>query len=423
MIFNACTGEDNPSAPIADETNMHMGHEYVDLGLPSGALWSSEELNVNGKHFFAWGETEPKETFFMNNYQLQNGRDSTLTKYCTRAEFGNNGFVDGLTELLPEDDPVVKHWGGKWQMPCWEEFEELSRCCVWERVDVEGGDSYYVGTSKMNGNKIFIPMTGAVRGDEVVYVNQGCCYWSSTLLTDSCGHVAAWQLAGRKNLDSNNYRYGKRTAGHIIRPVIPGNRASLKEAVDLGLPSGTKWAKTNIGAMWETSPGVYVAWGETKAKKMYNFGDYKYCNATNDDGTLKSLSKYVTYSTIGTVDNLTQLDCDDDVALQEWGNGWRMPTLTDFNELLKNCTITNDTVNNVAGTRFTGPNGNSIFLPWHGTMFNGKLEYPERAYYWSSTLDETDNKFGEGLFLSAKMQMRGRGFARCSGRLVRPVRK
>ncbi|MBQ1697388.1 MAG: hypothetical protein IIT83_10050 [Bacteroidales bacterium] len=190
--------------------------------------------------------------------------------------------------------------------------------------------------------------------------------------------------------------------------------------VDLGLPSGLKWATVNVGAAKMVQAGNFYAWGETETKEMYNFVDYKYCSATNADSTLKTLSKYVTESEWGSVDNLTQLDEADDVARQLWGNGWRMPTLADMNELLENCEHVNEAVNGVSGTRFIGINGNSIFLPWAGTMYNGELEYPARAYYWTSTLGE-DSRFGEGLFMSAKMCMRGNQFFRCSGRLVRPV--
>ena len=219
--------------------------------------------------------------------------------------------------------------------------------------------------------------------------------------------LSVFVLAASCDKDENNaYPYG----GH--------------DFVDLGLPSGLKWATMNVGASVMIQAGNFYAWGETETKQMYNFVDYKYCSETNADSTLKTLSKYVIEcesGSWGNIDNITQLDDGDDVARQLWGDGWRMPTWADMNELLEICNHANETVNGVSGTRFIGPNGNSIFLPWAGTMYNGELEYPARAYYWTSTLNADDCRYGEGLFLSAKFCMRGNGFFRCSGRLVRPV--
>ena len=447
--------EPNPE-PVTP--TLHEGHEYVDLGLPSGALWSAyEDVSVDGMHFFSWGETSPKAAFSKDAYLLQNGRDSALTKYCTMAQFGDNGFTDGLLELQPEDDPALYNWGGNWRMPNWEEWKEMFQNCTWNRFDydstaqayidsldnvytgelrVEPGISFFVGTSKNNGNKIIIPMTGAMIGTRVTSVNQGCAYWSSTLLTDSCNHVASWTMLGKGSLNGKCFVPGKRTVGHNVRAVIPGDRKKLwddAQMVDLGLPSGIKWAKTNIGALDNYKSGVYYAWGEIVPKKMYNFEDYKYCSEINADGSAKTLSKYILNEEWGAVDNIAVLEDGDDAAKQAWGNGWRMPTMEEVQELLDNCTHETVTLENVgnfnsktykeviSGTKFTGPNGNSIFLPWVGTMYNGELEYPERAYYWTSTLSADDSRWAEGLFMSAKMCQRGNQFFRCSGRLIRPV--
>jgi hypothetical protein len=414
-LFYACS--DNQDVPVNpdDIKPVHEGHEYVDLGFPSGALWSTEELCVNGSYFFAWGETDPRDYYTPADYTLQAGRDSTLTKYCTKAEYGLDGMIDGLMELLPEDDPVVKHWGGKWCMPNWNELKELYVGCTWQKLQNAKGETYFLGTSKYNGKEIIVPTTGAQVRDEVVHSEGGAFYWSSTLLTDSCNHVAG--LAFRA--DEKYFRDGKRTAGHCIRPVIPGRREVL-EMVDLGLPSGIKWARENLGAIRVSKPGLYYAWGETLPKVQYSFEDYKYCSATNEDGTLKTLTKYITDSQYGDVDNLTQLDGGDDVVQQTWGKGWRMPTLADVNELLDYCEQVIDTIDGVSGTTFIGPNGNKIFLPWAGTIYQGVLEYPTRGYYWSSTLG-SDPKCGEGLFISEKFVMLGNGFTRCSGRCIRPV--
>ena len=409
-LFYSCS--DNKDIPI-DDKPVHEGHEYVNLGLPSGALWSTEELSVNGSKFFSWGETDPKDYYSPDTYKF--GKDSMLTKYCTNANYGLDGKMDGLMDLLPEDDPVVKHWGGRWCMPNWNELVELYEGCTWQLLEDSEGHKYFLGKSKYNGKEIIVPSSGAMIMNGMVHSEGGAFYWSTTLLTDSCNHVAG--LAFRS--DGNYFRDGKRTAGHCVRPVIPGRREIL-DMVDLGLPSGIKWARKNIGAVRISKAGLYYSWGETMPKIQYDFTDYKYCSATNEDGTLKTLTKYITDSQYGDVDNLKLLADDDDVVRQVWGKGWHLPTLADVNELLDNCEKVNDIVDGQAGTSFIGPNGNKIFLPWAGTIYQGNLEYPTRGYYWSSTL-ASDDKFGEGLFLSEKYVMLGNGFTRCSGRCVRAV--
>ncbi|MBE6307686.1 MAG: DUF1566 domain-containing protein [Bacteroidales bacterium] len=149
-------------------------------------------------------------------------------------------------------------------------------------------------------------------------------------------------------------------------------------AVDLGLPSGLKWASCNVGATKPEEYGGYYAWGETEEKSDYSWSTYKYCN-----GTFNSMTKYCTSSSYGTVDNKTTLEAGDDVASVKWGGSWRMPTDEEQRELINNCTWTWTTLNGVEGYRVTGPNGNSIFLPAAG--YRGGTGGTS-GYYWSSSL-------------------------------------
>ena len=142
------------------------------------------------------------------------------------------------------------------------------------------------------------------------------------------------------------------------------------EAVDLGLPSGLKWASCNVGATKPEEYGGYYAWGETEEKSDYDWDTYKYCN-----GTSTSMTKYCTSSSYGTVDNKTTLEPTDDVATVKWGGSWRMPTKAEQDELRNNCTWTWTTLNGVNGYRVTGPNGNSIFLPAAGCRYGSEVRY------------------------------------------------
>ena len=108
-----------------------------------------------------------------------------------------------------------------------------------------------------------------------------------------------------------------------------GNNGSINghDYVDLGLPSGTKWATCNVGATIPEEYGNYYAWDESSTK---------------------------------------------------WGGSWRMPTKEEMEELMQNCIWKWTTQNNADGYKVIGSNGNSIFLP---ATKNGN----ERGHYWTSS--------------------------------------
>ena len=159
------------------------------------------------------------------------------------------------------------------------------------------------------------------------------------------------------------------------------------EYVDLGLPSGLKWATCNVGTTKPEEYGDYFAWGEVEPKTTYDWSTYKYCV---DDNVNLNLTKYCDNSSSGKdgfTDNKTVLDPEDDAAHVNWGGAWRMPTKAEQDELRNNCTWDWITQNGVKGYKVTGLNGNSIFLPAAGYMNEGTL-YCAGSYsgYWSSSL-------------------------------------
>jgi hypothetical protein len=177
-----------------------------------------------------------------------------------------------------------------------------------------------------------------------------------------------------------------------ITNYIMGNSEETKApvgavAVDLGLPSGTMWANMNVGAENPEDYGLYFAWGETTGYgtgtsdgHSFDWANYKWCNGSRDTQT-----KYCTDESYGTVDNKTVLDLEDDAAYVNWGEQWRMPTIDEINELLNNTTAEWTYVNEVCGRKFTGSNGNYIFLPAAGYRTDKK---------WMSYYDDQD-KNGE----------------------------
>ena len=190
------------------------------------------------------------------------------------------------------------------------------------------------------------------------------------------------------------------------------------EAVDLGLPSGTKWAAYNVGATKPEEYGGYYAWGETEEKSNYSWSTYKWCNGSDD-----TMTKYCTYSKYGTVDNKTTLDLEDDVAHVKWGGDWRMPTTEEQKELIDNCTWKWTTLNGVKGYKVTGPNGNSIFLPAAGYRYGTDVDSRGYlGYYWSGSLYSIGSYDAYYLLFDAS-NYDWSSYSRYYGRSVRPVSK
>ena len=181
-------------------------------------------------------------------------------------------------------------------------------------------------------------------------------------------------------------------------------------AVDLGLPSGTKWANMNVGATSVTDYGTYFAWGETSGltvvghsntiadvsiKTHFSWDTYAWCK-----GTYSTFTKYCptgkqgsywwdTSGSIVTADNKTQLELADDAARANWGGAWRMPTEGEFTELKNN--TDNEWVanyNGVAGYKFMKKSDHSvyIFLPAAGGRDGSSFLDQGSGDYWSSTL-------------------------------------
>ena len=211
-----------------------------------------------------------------------------------------------------------------------------------------------------------------------------------------------------------------------------GTTPSPVEYVDLGLPSGLKWAKCNLGASKPSDYGDYYAWGETAPKKIYNWVTYKWMKAGQSD------EKYITKYTIADGqteaiwydsarkfigDNKTVLDAADDAATQQLGSPWRMPTKVDIKELKDNCIWTRIEQDGVSGYQVEGPNGNVIFLPAAGARKGSGLQSAGTyGNYWSSSLDTAYSylarylSFDSGAHDWVSYQYRYYGYS------VRPVR-
>ncbi|MBQ0030457.1 MAG: hypothetical protein KBT32_08480 [Bacteroidales bacterium] len=168
--------------------------------------------------------------------------------------------------------------------------------------------------------------------------------------------------------------------------VTVSGKKGIHTYVDLGLPSGTKWATCNVGATRPTEYGDYFAWGEAKTKKDYDWNTYKWCK-----GSYNGLTKYNISSDYGTVDNKTVLDVEDDAATANMGEEWRIPTLDEYNELIKGCEwkwVENFNGSGVNGMLCTSKkNYATIFFPAAGHRNDTDLSNAGcRGDYWLSSL-------------------------------------
>ena len=197
----------------------HKGHEYVDLGLPSGLKWATCNVGANTPeeygYYFAWGEVEPKTTYDWSTYEY--GTDwNQLTKYCNKSDYGKDGFTDNKTVLDPEDDAATANWGGAWRMPTKAEQDELREKCTWTWTTQNGVKGYKV-TSKINGRSIFLPAAGCRIGSSLYCADSEGYYWSSSLYLESVNY--AYFVSFTSNYVSRN-RDG-RCYGQSVRPVCP----------------------------------------------------------------------------------------------------------------------------------------------------------------------------------------------------------
>ncbi len=506
----------------------YAGHDYVDLGLPNGTKWANMNIGAEntvdyGDHF-AWGETTPKENYNWETYQYCNGSGTTLTKYCSNAEYGDNGFTDSLITLEAADDAANASWGAEWRMPTHEEIQELiDNCtCTWTKQNGVNGRLF----TGRNGNSIFLPAAGTQGSNGVRDVGSYGTYWASSLYTAIPSDAWRFIFYSGNQLFDNDYRYEGLSVRAVYRPsptvatnstdnitlttatlhgsiikigtsnviergfIYGVNRGNLTDTVqsetgttefsasitgldagttyyyrayatnsdetgygeiksfntpagelsdhyyvNLGLPSGTMWATTNIGATTPNEYGDYFAWGETSPhysvngtdttwldgyEQGYSWANYRYCNG--NENTLTKYCNDAEYGNNGFTDSLITLEATDDAAAVNWGEEWRMPTKAEFDELLYNSTQEWTVQNGVTGLLITGYNGGTIFLPAASWRDNDSLGNDGTGCYWSSSLytDTTNNAWYNYLYSN---NYNPSNYPRYVGLPIRPVYK
>jgi len=229
MCLSACSGD----------KGSENGHEWVDLGLPSGTKWATCNIGADNPqdygNYYAWGETTTKETYNWETYKYgtydYDGDYSKLTKYNPS---------DSKTTLDLSDDAAAANWGGKWRMPTKIQQDELFNECYWvwtesyNNSNVKGYIVYKAKSSSDKGKKIyssgapsssytlsdahiFLPAAGFRSYGDLNFAGSDGYYWSSSLYAgDPDG---AWDVSFGSDVGNNN---GNRYYGQPVRAVIPG---------------------------------------------------------------------------------------------------------------------------------------------------------------------------------------------------------
>ena len=407
----------------------HIGdYSYVDLGLPSGTKWSTYYVGAKTPLergvSVEWGETTEKSSHKWATYKWSivddDGNLTGLTKYVDT--------VDKKNVLDAEDDVAAAMWGENWRMPSVDEFRELYEGCDWKFIKKkasDGNNSFgVIGTSKYNKHTIFL-YTGGFSS------NKQTNLWTNSLDEENEKAVSAqfsednmtfpsvsrfWNKYVRavvssadavqtvssmivNKIDGKSFAYNIDNIAEVI--IEDGN---LEETgtidnyayVDLGLPSGLKWATFNVGATSITGYGDYFAWGEVKPKTNYCWATYKWC-----EGEERTLTKYNvepvfdlgSFGSYGKPDTLSVLLPEDDAATVNWSENWRTPTKAEADEMYSNCTWV--WTNNYEGSGVAGKvgtskiNGNVIFFPAAGWFWETEKDYINQYDdYWTATNSE-----------------------------------
>lgn len=395
---------DTPDTPVTPSSDVKPSSfpvaDAVDLGLPSGTKWASWNIGATTDYefggYYGWGDPTGEKTATAPSSSYHYGSDISGTQY----------------------DFITVKWGKGWSTPTKAQFEELSNpdytSMRYTANYMNTGVSGWIITSLQDDTKyVFFPNAGFIdRSGNLQYKNKSCFCWTGQWDDASqCAFRASIVSEGTIDFGTSAAALQTTIRGVYNDGTSGGGGGgtssddygvSPAKLVDLALPCGTLWATCNLGATTATEYGGYYAWGATETQNEYTKNSYEYYNT--------KLSVYDTE----TRDYI--LSDDYDTAHKIWGGKWRMPTLTETQQLVSYCTWTwTDSYNNsgVSGYVVTGENGSSIFLPASG--YKSGTYYPDEpdknlyyqgieGCYWTSsdyTRDGLNSSAYEIMFTSS----------------------
>lgn len=336
--------EKNMNGGNGDNQDPAFEHPYVDLGLPSGTLWATCNLGALTSeeygYYICWGELDQK-----SNYSLTGGKWNGKSQ----SELQNEGVVDADYNLTEKYDAATALWGDDWKIPSANDFEELLNFCTlkWTEVNGNGGILF---TSIFNAKTIFMPCAGMIRDNEKTLVGTRGYYIGATASETTCAslYMAQGDAAGEVDVRTGT---ASRSHGRTIRPVRK-KKVDEHEYIDLGLPSGTLWARTNLIATSSFGVGSLFTWGDSTKRTESVNEESIWLNYTDEELLEK-----------GVIDESGNLTPEYDPATLHWGENWKTPTEEDVRELFSNCKAEIKVYKGEpSAALLTGPNGNTILF-------------------------------------------------------------
>lgn len=457
------SGSGSPSKPAPEGT--------VDMGLPSGIFWCEVNLGADSsnprgtKEYWCDYHQYDKYNIEDELSLLEEGDDKatkalgadfrtpTLGEWAellnpayTTVKPDTQGGVNGYlvtskktkkTLFFPCEGSEL-YWSatGYWDVISDEVFRSDYACSISIKdLDVEGEVFMQISKCHVGENQHYIrpvcgkrpvKTTGITVSKKKVEVKKGenvklsasvqPSSASQTVIWASTAHKLPIIWTGETSLVSNRvdrvYAVDG-TCGFVawteLYPKLPSKKP---EAVDLGLPSGTKWASFDLGASAPEESGIYFAWGETETKWQFIEQNYKWY-----DMETASFTKY------GTTNRT--LETADDAAAKLLGGSWRIPTPDQVEELMSRTTMETVTQNGVKGKLVKGPNKKTIFLPFGGYVQMSKLKHEgDGFYYMTNTSDKLSNSRAMTFHFSEENGMDiSAGYRDEFGLCIRPVTK
>ena len=449
----------------------------VDLGLPSGRLWSNINLGAASAEdtglYYQWGN--------LDGHDGQDGYDFSAEHYAETPGSQISG------DIPIANDAAHDTLGGYWHIPTQADFTELFNNSYTTRtwVTINGVSGWRI-TSKSNGNSIFLPVSGYLDTNGFNGKTTNGFYWSNA------------NNAIRLSFNQSNYSVsaGTKRLGQPIRPVLdppilvgddnagagthnytienldniasisasvstptsgsasvstsglttilnvadtPNNDESVTltvvatltdgstktitksvlllgcEYIDLGLPSGLLWCKHNLGGQLASDDGLCFAWGETIG--------YANSAARNTAlGRSDGFSSDAWTATGGAAITDSVLTWAHDAAAQIMGGDWRMPTKEELQELLDNTDLEAVTLNGVNCVKFMKKSDHSVFIaiPAIGVNDNNTISWSNNVAIWSSSYYSGSHQ--RHVILGTQSDMRLTMYSGYVGAHIRPVR-
>lgn len=310
---------------------------------------------------------------FLPSGSLSCGTESpTGFSYKREVSIKPGGNIFKITGWGNKNGTTYKE--GKHKYEIWLDGEKIYET-TFDVKKKEGYSSFLTVDSKTAVSTSF----ASFGGSETFYVKTDASSWETWGVPSWCKVTSktskSFSLSCERNTGAARSDWMKVKAGNkevrIDIKQSAGSQSSIENSsgtinghdyVDLGLPSGTKWATCNVGASSAEERGNLYAWGEVRPKSLFSVSNY--FDASYNVFTLKTRS-----SVIGTTN---------DVAYTEWGEEWCMPTKDQVDELINNCQWKAGNYNGRSGMFGKGPNGNTIFFPSTGYGNENDIWYTDK---------------------------------------------